>query len=227
MHNLVLTLSVDDVNPSPQYRLLGTPAEKWFRSLHNEFGVKFTLFCPSNYHQQWPISEHKGWVNEINYIDWLEIAAHGHSHQTTNPKKYGECEWVELSGYEAKERMLMLENEWSDCGFMPIGWRSPGWLINPSNVQIISDSFEYAAIHYEHNNGLKWGCKTFYGHDGIHQENIGIHNENMIMFQSHIAGKHNHNVWNEQNYEQLRLSLSHLFENYEIESKLLKECLND
>lgn len=85
--------------------------------------------------------------------------------------------------------------------------------------------FNYVAIHYEHNRNLQWNCKTFFGHDGIQQENISIHNEDMIMFQSHIAGKHNHNVWNEQNYEQLRMSLDHLFSTYDVTPKLLKECL--
>ncbi|NDB86341.1 MAG: hypothetical protein EB127_27135 [Alphaproteobacteria bacterium] len=72
---------------------------------------------------------------------------------------------------------------------------------------------------------MKWKCKTFFGHDGIQQENIAIHNENMIMFQSHIAGIHNHNVWNQHNYEQLHLSLTHLFESQEVTPKTLKECI--
>lgn len=57
--NLKLTISCDDINPHPKYRLLGTPVEKWFRQLNDEFGVKFTLFVPSNYHHQFPLSEHK------------------------------------------------------------------------------------------------------------------------------------------------------------------------
>ena len=48
-----------------------------------------------------------------------------------------------------------------------------------------------------------------YGADGIHETDISLHDGN-IMFQSHIAGNHNDNVWNESNYQQLRLSLNHL-----------------
>ena len=48
-----------------------------------------------------------------------------------------------------------------------------------------------------------------FGHDGIHETDISTHN-GKIMFQSHIAGEWNDNVWNESNYKQLRLSLSHL-----------------
>ena len=48
-----------------------------------------------------------------------------------------------------------------------------------------------------------------FGHDGINETNISTH-QGKIMFQSHIAGSWNDNVWNESNYEQLRLSLNFL-----------------
>lgn len=221
-----LTIAIDDVNPSPKYRILGTPAEAWLRDLYLTFGCKFTLFIPSCYHGQWPISEHRTWVNELVDCGMFELAAHGHYHQTSNPLKYGECEWLELGSYEAKERMLQLENEWATCNYMPIGWRNPGWLINPSNVNIIGNSFEYVALHYEHNNNLTWnGCKTFFGHDGIQVNNINVHNTDMFMFTSHIAGNHNHNVWSRENYEQFKLSLEFLFGNFDLEPKFLKECI--
>lgn len=232
--NLRLTLSVDDVHPEKGWMIIGDKTEKWFNSLHESYGVKFNLFIPSCYHNKYPISQYKSWINELNSDPKFACEAHGHFHMTSDPQRFGECEWAEISGYEAKDRILLLENEWASCDYMPIGWRNPGWLINPSNVQLIEETFEYVAVHYEHNQGLNWNCKTFFGHDGIQQEIISIHNTTddsqgnqtgMIMFQSHIAGKHNHNVWNEQNYEQLRMSLDHLFENYNIESKLLKECL--
>ena len=43
------------------------------------------------------------------------------------------------------------------------------------------------------------------------------------MFQSHIAGEHNDNVWNEQNYKQLRMSLQHLVKLYNTEFKTMSE----
>jgi hypothetical protein len=220
-----LTVAIDDVNPQRGYRILGEKTETWLRNLNEEFGIRFTLFVPSNYHKNNPLSENKDWVKELNSIEWLELAAHGHYHMTSDAQRFGECEFAEIDSHTAKERILMLEDEWASCEVMPIGWRNPGWLINPSNVPVIESSFEYVAIHYEHNRGLKWGCKTFFGHDGIQMTNISLHNEDMIMFQSHIAGSHNHNVWSQDNYDQLHLSLTHLFESNEITPKLLKECL--
>jgi hypothetical protein len=107
-----------------------------------------------------------------------------------------------------------------------------GWLCSEVSKKEIENTFKYAAIHYEHNRGLQWKIPTLFGHDGIQQENIGIHNvsdkhpEGMIMYTSHIAGSWNHNVWNKTNYEQLRLSLSHLVEQYQCEFKTLSECIN-
>ena len=222
--NLKITISIDDVNPQKGYRILGDKTETWLRQLNDEFGAKYTLFIPSNYHGKYPLSEHKEWINELNNIDWIETASHGHFHQTSNSQLYGECEWYEITGYEARKRYQQMMAEWDEVELIPNGWRNPGWLINPLNIDIIQDNFEYVALHYDHNRNFHWNCKTFFGHDGIQQENISVHNDDMIMLQSHIAGKHNHNVWNEQNYEQLRISLSHLYANFQIEPKLLKEC---
>jgi len=230
-----LNIAIDDVNPKKGYRILGEEPEKWLRQLNEEFGVKFTLFCPTNYHGQHRISQDKQWIQELDSISWAEIAAHGNLHQTSNPQQYGECEFFELQN-EAKinERYDSMLCEWLDAGIRPQGFRPPGWLCSPEmNRKLNSSSwFKYVAVHSEHNRGLIWPNRTvFFGHDGIHQEHITIHNvneanpEGMIMFQSHIAGDHNDNVWNEQNYEQLKLSLTHLFEQYQPIPKLLRECV--
>lgn len=239
--NLKITISIDDCHPQKGWRILGDPTENWLRSLSEEFDAKFTLFCPSNYHGQYPISEHKEWVSELANIDWIELAAHGHFHQTSDPKRFGECEFAELVDPEQiMSRLTDMWNEWIVVDYKPIGWRNPGWLcsdesqrrlnmdtfITKSNIGTWGPlHFDYVALHYDHNRKMKWNCKEFFGHDGIQQENISIHNGDMIMFQSHIAGNWNLNVWNEQNYERLRLSLSHLVENYSCEFKTLKECL--
>ena len=62
-----------------------------------------------------------------------------------------------------------------------------------------------------------------YGHDGIHDTDIILHNGNTIMFQSHIAGDWNKNVWNNDNYEQFRESLKFIHSNYTVYNKLLME----
>lgn len=236
--NLKLIIACDDVNPLRGYRILGDKTESWFRKLNEEFGCRYSLFIPSNFHNQAPISQHTEWIQELSSIPWLELAAHGHFHMTQDSNKYGECEFAELNFNQSDDRISMMWEEWEEVDVIPKGFRPPGWLVNPESQRALNEFkvnirpslwdypwFEYVAVHYEHNRGLNWNCKTFFGHDGIQQQTVAVHNGDMIMFQSHIAGKHNHNVWNEQNYDQLRLSLDYLFENYQIEPKLLNECL--
>lgn len=231
---LRLNLACDDVNPLKGYRILGDKTETWFRKLNEDYGVKFSLFIPSNYHNEAPISQHKDWIQELNSISWVELASHGHYHMTSDPQRLGECEMFEPNPLIAGVINDML-GEWHDSiGCYPAGFRPPGWLCSENAKNTLEKCFEYVAVHYEHNRELNWNCKTFFGHDGIHQTNISIHNitddgqgnqTGMIMFQSHIAGNHNDNVWNEKNYEQLRMSLDYLFANYNIEPKLLKELI--
>lgn len=226
--NLKLNLACDDINPLKGYRILGEKPETWFRKLNEDYGLKFDIFVPSNFHNQAPLSRHQTWVKELASLDWISLNGHGHFHMTSNPQRFGECEFAELVDDKLIERRLEdCMMEWQSCGIYidELGWRNPGWLCSTQSKNWIEQSFKYVALHYEHNQNLQWNCKTFFGHDGIQQENISIHNEDMIMFQSHIYGKHNHNVWNEQNYDQLRMSLDHLFENFNIEPVLLKECL--
>lgn len=231
--NLQITISCDDICPLKGYRVLGEKSEKWFRELNERFGAKITCFVPSNFHNQAPLSQNKSWVNDLNSIPYLEAAAHGHFHDTSDRLKWGECEMFEPNRLIAGTINDML-GEWYDClGYYPVGFRPPGWLCSENAKNTLEQCFKYVAIHYEHNRGMKWNCKTFFGHDGIQQENISIHNVSedgqtgMIMFQSHIFGNHNHNVWNEANFEQLKISLEHLTENYSYSFKTLAECLNN
>lgn len=228
-----IIISIDDVCPKPDWQILGTPVEGWLRSLNEDFGAKFTCFCPSNYHGEYPISHHLGWMNELLSIPWIEIAAHGARHDTTDPKRFGEMEFAEIQTEEvARERLNWMWAEWMMVQYLPDGWKSPGWVCSEPAKNVIEGSFKYVSLHYEHNMNYPWKCQTFFGHDGIQQENIRLHNvsvrnqDGMIMFTSHIAGDWNHNVWNEANYEQLRLSLEYLTETFDCKFKTLRECLN-
>lgn len=228
---LIVNIAIDDCNPLKGYRILGEKPEQWLRELNERYGCKFDLFVPSNFHKQAPLSENKEWVKELDSIPFLSLNAHGHFHQTSNPKLYGECEMVEPNPLIAGTIDEML-GEWYDClGNYPVGFRPPGWLCSENAKNTLELCFKYVAIHYEHNQGMNWNCKTFFGHDGIQQENIGIHNVSedgetgMVMFQSHIYGNHNHNVWNQNNFDQLCLSLDHLTNHYNCTFKTLQECL--
>lgn len=219
-----VTIAIDDVNPKKDWRILGDKTEKYLFDLNKQFGAKFTLFIPSNHHHTGKLSENKNWIDELNNSGIFELAAHGHYHQTSDKSKWGEMEFAELQDpKQITDRILLMQNEWSEVNIDPKGWRNPGWICSPQSCDQLKQTFDYAAIHYVHNRGLNWGeCKTIFGADGIHETNISLHNGN-IMFQSHIFGDWNDNVWNESNYEQIKLSLDYLINNKEICFKTIGE----
>ena len=58
-----LTISIDDIHPGEGW---GKPEDVqmgYLEELNKLFGAKFTLFIPSNYHNQAPLSEHKDWID--------------------------------------------------------------------------------------------------------------------------------------------------------------------
>jgi hypothetical protein len=220
-----LTVAIDDVHPEKGWGMPGDECMEYLDKLNKEFGTKFTLFIPSNYHQQFPISKHKDWIDWLLSLGYFELAAHGHYHQTSNKNIWGEMEFAELQDPNMiTDRILLMQNEWNAVNADPKVWRNPGWICSKESQEQLKQVFKVAAIHYEHNMGLNWGsCKMIYGHDGIHETDIKLHNENCLMFQSHIAGDWNKNVWNELNYEQFKESLNFLHTNYTINNKFISE----
>ena len=103
-------------------------------------------------------------------------------------------------------------SELDSVGYKPIGWRNPGWLIHPESKKVVDKYFDYVALHNDHNHNMEWESRMFFGHDSIHDTDISLH-DGRIMFQSHIAGDWNDNVWNEENYLQFRNSIIYLLDN--------------
>jgi hypothetical protein len=224
MQALNLTVAIDDVHPEKGWGLPEDECMEFLAELNKEFGTKFTLFIPSNYHKQYPISQYKDWISWLVSLGYFELAAHGHYHQTSDPGKWGECEFAEIaSAEECLERVNSIWWEWNQTKHEPKGWRNPGWLAQKHCVDVIGKWFGYAAVHYEHNHNFQWPCKMIFGHDGIHETDIKLHNGNTLMFQSHIAGDWNKNVWNEENYKQFKMSLEFLKKNYILDNKFLRE----
>ena len=218
-----VTIAIDDVNPKKDWRILGDKTEEYLFGLNKEFGAKFTLFIPSNHHSTGKLSENKEWIHELNDSGIFELAAHGHYHKTSDSTKYGEMEFLDITEQECIDRIKLIQDEWGGVGVTPQGWRNPGWICQPYCVTHLSKVFKYSAVHYQHNRDFQWGCKMIFGADGIHETNINIHGGNNIMFQSHIFGDWNQNTWTDQTYNQIRLSLAYLVENYEVQFKTIQE----
>jgi len=219
-----LTIAIDDLHPENGWGVEGDICMEYLDALNKEFGVKFTLFIPSNYHYKYPLSKYKSWIDWLKSKDHFELAAHGHFHACER-EGIGECEFFELdTDQKAVDRINLMLNEWEKVNHKPLGWRNPGWLGHPTAIKHLGPHFKYAAIHYEHNHNIPWSCSTLFGHDGIHETDIKLHNGN-IMFQSHIAGDWNDNVWDENNYNQIRMSIEFLLQNHDIKFKTLSELI--
>ena len=217
------TISIDDLHPEQGWGCEGDESVGYLEELNKEFGCKFTLFIPSNYHNKYPLSKHKDWVEFWKSKDWVELSAHGHYHQCERDD-IGECEFYELDiEHKALERITMCLDEWNGVGHKPIGWRNPGWVAHPEAIKVLGKYFGYAAIHEEHNYGIPWECKTFVGCEGINKtDSIKLYGDT-FMFQSHIAGEWNDNVWNKENYENFRNTLKLLEKGHELKHVTLQE----
>ncbi len=221
-----IIVAVDDLHPEPGWGCEGDKSVGYLEELNKEFGCKFTLFVPSNYHGQWPISKYKDWIKFWKSKNWIELAAHGHFHACDRTDT-GECEFLELETDQRIEtRLRMCLTEWEKVGHKPLGWRNPGWIAHHSAIKHIGKHFKYVALHEQHNHGMQWDCKMLFGCDGINErDKIQLHN-NAFMFQSHIAGKWNDNCWSEINYENFRQIVEYLQQQYnELEFSTMSELL--
>ena len=219
-----VTISIDDNHPEKGWGVEGDTQMEYLEELNKEFGAKFTLFIPSNYHYNFPISQYKDWIDWMLAKGYFELAAHGHYHETSNRNKWGEQEFFELTNpEEIKERITSMFKEWEAVKYIPAGWRNPGWLASQESCKQLQQNFKWAALHYQHNRGLDWGeCKSIFGADGIHEMEAHLH-KGALMFQSHIAGDWNKNCWTEKNYEHFRETLKIVTRNPKVEFVTLSE----
>tara|TARA_R110000796_G_scaffold33037_2_gene86022 strand:+ start:80 stop:757 length:678 start_codon:yes stop_codon:yes gene_type:complete len=221
-----VTISIDDLHPEQGWGCEGDESVGYLEELNKEFGCKFNLFIPSNYHGKYPLSEHKDWVDFWKNKDWVELSAHGHYHDCRNGGP-GECEFAELDYNGAIERISDSMSEWSKCDYLPEGFRMPGWLCNQESGRAIGEKYSYVAIHSHLNDSINFGTKTIKGEVGIHKtDSINVWN-NTFMFQSHIAGKTNDNNWDENNYNNFRNVLEYLQKCYTLKYVKIGDLIND
>lgn len=227
MNKLNITISIDDIHPEIGWGCDGDKCVEYLRELNKEFGCKFVLFIPSNYHGMYPLSKNKDWVNYWRQYDWVEMAAHGHFHdrKIIDPN-CRECEFIELDYENSEKRIMSCLNEWYLADYRPIGWRMPGWLSTQDGFSVVQGAFKYVAIHENLNDGIKLSnIKIFKGAVSISSKDSITFTENNIHFQSHINGLYNSNNWNEINYLNFKNILLFLKESYSLNFKLFKEFL--
>jgi len=212
MTNVVV--AIDDIHPEQGWGVEGDVQVEYLQKLNEKYGVKFNLFVPSNYHNKFPIT--KEFVDFWKQYDWIELSNHGHFHATTQDG-IGEMEFFELNYGGANQRLQESLDLWKSCGYTPKGFRAPGWGVNQQSADAISSQFDWVAGHEEHNKGINWGCHFFEGCDGINEpESLSLYGDT-FMFQSHINGTHNDNVWNEENFLHFDKVIEYLLSEYDLQ----------
>ena len=215
-----VVIAIDDLHPEQGWGCEGDESVGYIEELNKEYGCKFNLFIPSNYHNKYPIT--KEWVDFWKSKDYVELSNHGHYHKCKN-KGVGEMEFFELNLSESVQRIQKSLELWKKCGYKPKGFRAPGWGLTQESVDAVSSYFDWIAGHTNINKGLSFGTQFFEGCDGIHEtDNIDLW-ENRFMFQSHIAGDWNDNCWNEKNYNNFRNILEYLSTQYKLSYKTMSE----
>ena len=187
MNKLTITVSIDDTHPEQNWGCEGDQSVEYLKELNKEFGCKFVLFTPSNYHNKFPLSQYKDWIQYWKQYDWIELAAHGHYHkQTIIDPGCRECEFIELDYNQAKDRLKDCLNEWSLTGYKPTGWRMPGWLATQGSFDAVSELFDYTAIHTHLNDNINVKNKIIKGECSIHNSESITVVDNTIYFQPPI-----------------------------------------
>ncbi len=220
MENTNVVIAIDDVHPEKDWGVEGDVQIEYLKSLNEKFGCKFNLFIPSNYHGHFPIS--KDFIDFWKQYDWVEMSNHGHYH-ACHTEGIGEMEFFELQHGEANQRIQDSLNLWESCGYKPKGFRAPGWGVNQQSADAISSYFDWVAGHSEINKGINWGCHFFEGCDGINEpDSLSLYG-NTFMFQSHINGTHNDNVWKEENYLHFEKVIEYLLSQYDLQFVTISE----
>jgi len=218
MNNVVV--AIDDIHPEKGWGVEGDVQVEYLQKLNEKHGVKFNLFVPSNYHGHFPIT--KDFVDFWTQYDWIELSNHGHYH-ACKTDGIGEMEFYELNFGDATQRIQDSLQLWEDSGYKPKGFRAPGWGVNQQSADAISNYFEWVAGHTDINKGINWGTQFFEGCDGINEtEDISLYG-NTFMFQSHINGTHNDNVWNEENFLHFDKVVEYLLTEYELQFVTISE----
>ena len=130
-----LVVAIDDVHPEKDWGVEGDVQVEYLTELNKKYGVKFNLFVPSNYHDKFPIT--KEFVDFWKQYDWIELSNHGHFHACKN-EGIGEMEFYELNHGEANQRLQESLSLWEECGYIPKGFRAPGWGVNQLSAEAIS-----------------------------------------------------------------------------------------
>jgi len=179
-----VAMDIDDVHPRKGFGIDDINDNlRYARLLNKNFGMKFTLFIPTNCFGEYPISKYKDWFENIINKDYYEVGAHGHYHHRKDKADFAG------SQKEVNEIIELMESEFSELGYTPTGVKPCGGLITQGVYGSLSKKFEWISdsVAYKHRkvNSIK---RVFCTCSSASPQYKG---EEEIYIQSHIAsGEH-------------------------------------
>jgi 2-polyprenyl-3-methyl-5-hydroxy-6-metoxy-1,4-benzoquinol methylase/peptidoglycan/xylan/chitin deacetylase (PgdA/CDA1 family) len=202
---LALAVTVDDVRPEPGF---GGGREKdplgYLLRLHKEFGVKSTLFVPTNWQGKWPVEKHLDWLKWLLGQPCFEVACHGHLHAAGDGAN---AEFKGLSPERLEGVLAESLRVFGMAGHRPAGVKAPGWSLEPSAYEVFAGRFDYVADHVQ---GVEASCLAgakllrlpyLYTID----EMGAWPEKGLVVLQSHVAPEGaTTNGWCEGLYERVR-----------------------
>jgi hypothetical protein len=144
---LALAICVDDVRPEPGF---GGTRERgslgFLIRLYEEFGCKATLFVPTNWQGRWPLAENMDWLQWLLEQPCFEVACHGHLH-AVRPDSPDPGEFRGLRPEAVGPIIQQSLAVFRTGGCEPVGFKPPGWFLEPSGYAILDHHFQYVADH--------------------------------------------------------------------------------
>ncbi|MDP2692242.1 MAG: DUF2334 domain-containing protein [bacterium] len=212
---LNILFSVDDIHPEIGYGLLkNSDRFRFLKKLHDEFGLKFTLFLVPIWHgkQECNIQKHKDWIQWIQSQGFYEIAAHGLFHQGSRPE-LGAMELINIPRQRVFDIVQNSRELFLDCGIDVRGFKTPGWE-HPKEVytDLKTVGFEWIADHFLGETSIKLSNGIVQIPYNCNTEELQIANPRQTaIFHSHISPKEgNRNGWTEDLYNTVRAYLLEL-----------------
>lgn len=215
---LKIIIDVDDVRPENFAGLLGFKGPLgYLKKLNEEFGAKFTLFVPVNWHGQFDIRKNKEWFKNLAKEDFIELACHGLEHKASE-EHYKDMEYINVTDEEFDESILKQIVAFQKLGVDPKGYRPPGWAIKPSHYKILAKYFKYVADHHIGILPIKTreGLLRVPYIVSIDNLNSTHYNEGLLILHSHVTGMEgSENCWSQETFEKIREFLHTLIEKNE------------
>lgn len=199
-------MMIDDVHPEKGY-MYEDDLYELLAKLHEDYGLKYTLFIPANWENDCPIVSYQRWMRVLIETSWIEIAAHGYCHQRHSTGGAAEfADFDELDERKTIGALGWIDSDFGSYGLERVGFKPPGWQFDNRLIPLIAERFSYMAVHFK-DVGHKFECTkgdspVYYDpqHDlsivtntcHVQDEKYNIVN-NTIVIQSHIQSQSGNN----------------------------------